>query len=124
MIAAAREAGIQAIDTVYSNINNLEGFREEVTRIRDLGFDGKSVVHPSQIEIVNEVFTPTDDQIRHSLKVVDAAKEAADKGIGVITVNGKMIDGPLITRAERVIAQALASYVNVEALREVKEGGK
>jgi citrate lyase subunit beta/citryl-CoA lyase len=124
LISAAREAGIQAIDTVYSNINNLEGFREEVTRIRDLGFDGKSVVHPSQIEIVNEVFTPTDDQIRHSLKVVDAAKEAADKGIGVITVNGKMIDGPLITRAERVIAQALASHVNVEALREVGEGGK
>ena len=119
LLAAAREAGIQAIDTVYANINNLEGFREEVTRIRDMGFDGKSVVHPSQIEIVNEIFTPSDDMIRHSLKVVSAAKEAADKGIGVITVNGKMIDGPLITRAERVIAQALASNVDIKALEEV-----
>lgn len=118
LIAAAREAGIQAIDTVYSNVKNLEGFKEEVTRIRDMGFDGKSVVHPSQIEIVNEIFTPTDDQIRHAIKVVAASEEAAARGIGVITVNGKMIDGPLITRAERVIAQALASNVNIKALEE------
>lgn len=121
LLAAAREAGIQAIDTVYANINNLEGFRDEVTRIRDMGFDGKSVVHPSQIEIVNEIFTPTDDMIRHSLKVIKASKEAADNGIGVITVNGKMIDGPLITRAERVIAQALASNVNIQVLEEAGE---
>lgn len=116
LLAAAREAGIQAIDTVYSNVKNMEGFREEVIRIKEMGFDGKSVVHPSQIQVVNEVFTPSDDEIRHSLKVVAASNEAAAKGIGVITVNGKMIDGPLITRAERIIAQAEASGVDIAAL--------
>lgn len=121
LLAAAREAGIQAIDTVYSNVKNMDGFREEVTRIKEMGFDGKSVVHPSQIAVVNEIFTPSDDEIRHALKVVKASADAAAKGVGVITVNGKMIDGPLITRAERIIAQAEASYVDVKALEEVAE---
>lgn len=121
LLAAAREAGIQAIDTVYSNVKNMDGFREEVTRIKEMGFDGKSVVHPSQISVVNEIFTPSDDEIRHALKVVKASADAAARGIGVITVNGKMIDGPLITRAERIIAQAEASHVDVKALEEVAE---
>lgn len=121
LLAAAREAGIQAIDTVYSNVKNMEGFREEVIRIKEMGFDGKSVVHPSQIAVVNEIFTPGDDEIRHALKVVKASADAAARGVGVITVNGKMIDGPLITRAERIIAQAEASYVDVKALEEVAE---
>jgi Citrate lyase beta subunit len=121
LLAAAREAGIQAIDTVYSNVNNMEGFRDEVTRIKEMGFDGKSVVHPSQIEVVNEIFTPSDKEIQHALKVVAASAEAAAKGVGVITVNGKMIDGPLIVRAERIIAQALASNVDIKALEEVAE---
>lgn len=121
LLAAAREAGIQAIDTVYSNVKNMDGFREEVTRIKEMGFDGKSVVHPSQIAVVNEIFTPSDDEIRHALKVVKASADAAARGVGVITVNGKMIDGPLITRAERIIAQAEASHVDVKALEEVAE---
>lgn len=121
LLAAAREAGIQAIDTVYSNVKNMEGFRDEVTRIKEMGFDGKSVVHPSQIAVVNEIFTPSDDEIRHALKVVKASADAAARGVGVITVNGKMIDGPLITRAERIIAQAEASHVDVKALEEVAE---
>lgn len=121
LLAAAREAGIQAIDTVYSNVKNMDGFRDEVTRIKEMGFDGKSVVHPSQIAVVNEIFTPSDDEIRHALKVVKASADAAARGVGVITVNGKMIDGPLITRAERIIAQAEASHVDVKALEEVAE---
>lgn len=121
LLAAAREAGIQAIDTVYSNVKNMDGFRDEVTRIKEMGFDGKSVVHPSQIAVVNEIFTPSDDEIRHALKVVKASADAAARGVGVITVNGKMIDGPLITRAERIIAQAEASHVDIKALEEVAE---
>ena len=114
LLAAAREAGIQAIDTVYSNLKNPEGFRAEVSLIKDMGFDGKSVVHPSQIEIVNEIYTPTDKEIAHAIKVVAASQEALERGIGVIAVDGKRIDGPLIVRAERIIANAKASGVNIE----------
>ena len=111
IVVAARAAGIDALDTVYSNLNDMEAFRREVELIHQLGFDGKSIINPRQIEIINEVFTPTQKAIDKALTVIAAIREAERKGSGVIAVNGKMVDRPVVIRAQRVIDLALASGV-------------
>ncbi|HHJ7886408.1 TPA: citrate (pro-3S)-lyase subunit beta, partial [Streptococcus pyogenes] len=102
ILHAARAAGIAAIDTVYSDVNNTEGFQNEVRMIKQLGFDGKSVINPRQIPLVNEIYTPTKKEIDHAKQVIWAIREAESKGSGVISLNGKMVDKPIVERAERV----------------------
>ena len=109
IVVAARAAGIDALDTVYSNLDDMETFRKEVELIKTLGFDGKSIINPRQIEIVNEVFAPKQKDIEKALKIIAAIKEAEKKGSGVIAVNGKMVDRPVVIRAERTINLAIAS---------------
>jgi len=111
IVVAARAAGIDALDTVYSNLDDMETFRREVELIKTLGFDGKSIINPRQIEIVNEVFAPKQKDIEKALKIIAAIKEAEQKGSGVIAVNGKMVDRPVVIRAERTINLAIASGV-------------
>ncbi|MGP6452394.1 citrate (pro-3S)-lyase subunit beta [Streptococcus dysgalactiae subsp. equisimilis] len=111
ILHAARAAGIAAIDTVYSDVNNTEGFQNEVRMIKQLGFDGKSVINPRQIPLVNEIYTPTKKEIVHAKQVIWAIREAESKGSGVISLNGKMVDKPIVERAERVIALATAASV-------------
>lgn len=111
ILLAARAAGIDAIDTVYSDVNNEEGFREEVQLIRQLGFDGKSIINPRQISAVHEIFTPSLKEIDKALAVIEAIKEANRKGSGVIALNGKMIDKPVVMRAQRTIDLAVAAKV-------------
>lgn len=113
IVLAARRAGIQAIDTVFADINNMEGFRREVEFIRDLGFDGKSIIHPSQIPVVREVFTPNADLVAKSARILLAYKEAIDNNLGVFVVDGRMVDGPIIDRARRVIEQAQIAGMSV-----------
>lgn len=115
IVVAARAAGIDALDTVYSNLNDMETFRREVEFIHSLGFDGKSIINPRQIEVVNEVFTPSQKAIEKALTIIAAIKEAEKKGSGVIAVNGKMVDRPVVIRAERVIELAKASGVLTDA---------
>ncbi|HES7725717.1 TPA: citrate (pro-3S)-lyase subunit beta [Streptococcus pyogenes] len=111
ILHAARAAGIATIDTVYSDVNNTEGFQNEVRMIKQLGFDGKSVINPRQIPLVNEIYTPTKKEIDHAKQVIWAIREAESKGSGVISLNGKMVDKPIVERAERVIALATAAGV-------------
>ncbi|HEP6709385.1 TPA: citrate (pro-3S)-lyase subunit beta [Streptococcus pyogenes] len=111
ILHAARAAGIAAIDTVYSDVNNTEGFQNEVRMIKQLGFDGKSVINPRQIPLVNEIYTPTEKETDHAKQVIWAIREAESKGSGVISLNGKMVDKPIVERAERVIALATAAGV-------------
>ncbi|HEQ9714465.1 TPA: citrate (pro-3S)-lyase subunit beta [Streptococcus pyogenes] len=111
ILHAARAAGIAAIDTVYSDVNNTEGFQNEVRMIKQLGFDGKSVINPRQIPLVNEIYTSTKKEIDHAKQVIWAIREAESKGSGVISLNGKMVDKPIVERAERVIALATAAGV-------------
>ena len=111
IVVAARAAGIDALDTVYSNLDDMETFRREVELIKTLGFDGKSIINPRQIEIVNEVFAPKQKDIEKALKIIAAIKEAEQKGSGVIAVNGKMVDRPVVIRAEHTINLAIASGV-------------
>lgn len=111
LVFAARAAGIAVLDTVFADVNDDEGFRREVETIKQLGFDGKSVINPRQIAPVVEIFTPTAKEIEHAERVVEAIKEAEEKGLGVISLNGKMIDKPVVDRAQRVLKMAEAAGV-------------
>lgn len=114
ILHAARAAGIAAIDTVYSNVDNTEGFEAEVKLIKQLGFDGKSVINPRQIPLVNAIYAPTEKEIQNAKEVIWGIQEAEAKGSGVISVNGKMVDKPIVERAERVIALAKAAKLITE----------
>ncbi|HGV8387823.1 citrate (pro-3S)-lyase subunit beta [Enterococcus faecium] len=109
ILHAARTAGIAAIDTVYSDVENMAGFQAETALIKQLGFDGKSVINPRQIPVVHEIYAPTKADIQHAKEVIWAIEEADSRGSGVISLNGKMIDKPIVERAERVIALAKAT---------------
>ena len=111
IVVAARAAGIDALDTVYSNLNDMETFRKEVELIKGLGFDGKSIINPRQIEIVNEVFAPKPKEIEKARTIIAAIREAEQRGTGVVAVNGKMVDRPVVIRAERTINLAIASGI-------------
>lgn len=116
VLFAARAAGIAALDTVYSDVNNEAGFRSEVELIKKLGFDGKSIINPRQIGPVHEIFTPTQKEIDYSLKVIQAISEAQERKSGVISLNGKMIDKPIVDRAKRVLNLAEAAGIYYAAV--------
>ncbi|MDI9521521.1 MAG: aldolase/citrate lyase family protein [Bacillota bacterium] len=109
MLLAARAAGVQCFDTVFTNLDDIEGFRAEVEQNKQMGFDGKSLISPRQIAIVHEVFAPTEKEIAEAEKIVRVWRENSAKGIGVFSVDGKMIDIAFIPGAERVIMMAKAS---------------
>ena len=111
MIIAARAAGVQCFDTVYTNLDDMEGFRRDVETIHLMGFDGKSIINPRQITIVHEIFTPTTKDIIFAEKVVKEIDDKKARGIGVFTVDGKMIDIAFYDGARRIIALAKASGV-------------
>lgn len=103
LVIAAKAAGVQALDTVFSDLTDEQGLRRDTRMIKEMGFDGRAAVHPAQIEIIHEVFTPTETEIRHATDVVFAAEKARREGLGVAVVKGKMIDKPIIQRAEKII---------------------
>lgn len=111
MIIAARAAGVQCFDTVYTNLDDMDGFRRDVETIHLMGFDGKSIINPRQINIVHEIFTPTQKDIIFAEKVVKEIDEKKKLGIGVFTVDGKMIDIAFYDGAKRTIELAKASGV-------------
>lgn len=109
VLHAARATGVAAFDTVFTNMNDTEGFYRETEYIHQLGFDGKSLVNPRQIPMVNKVYEPTKKEIENAKNVENAIKEAKLKGSGVISMNGQMVDRPVVLRAERVMRLAKAS---------------
>lgn len=111
MLLAARAAGVQCYDTNFPNLDDMEGFREEVILDRQMGFDGKSIINPRQIRLVHEIFAPTAKEIAHSEKLLRSFNEQAEKGVGVYTVDGKMVDVPFFEDARRIIELAKACGV-------------
>src|SRR6185437_13512067 len=103
---AAGEAGVFAYDGAWANIADPEGYTREAKAARRLGYLGKSCIHPSQIALANAVFRPTDNEIAHALRVVDAARTAEANGVGAYMVDGKMIDPPFVERARAIVASA------------------
>lgn len=111
MVIAARATGVQCFDTVYTDLDNMEGFRQDVETIHVMGFDGKSIINPRQIHIVHEIFTPSEKEIIFSEKVVREIDKKRAEGIGVFTVDGKMIDIAFYDGAKRTLELAKASGV-------------
>jgi citrate lyase subunit beta/citryl-CoA lyase len=103
LVIAAKAAGVQALDTVFSDLKDEEGLRRDTQEIKEMGFDGRAAVHPAQIEIIHEVFTPTERELQQAVNVKQAAEKARRQGSGVAVVNGKMIDKPIIQRAEKIL---------------------
>lgn len=108
VVLAARAAGVQCFDTVFTDLNDEEGFRAEVLLDKQMGFDGKSLVNPRQIAAVHEIYAPSEKEITAAEKIVRAVRENSAKGVGVFTVDGKMIDIAFLPGAERTIALAKA----------------
>ena len=109
LVLAAKEAGIQAIDSVFSDLNDPESLRCETQLVKDMGFDGKSCINPRQIEIIHSVFNPTPKEVEYAQKVLKVYKEAMANKSGVVALNGKMIDKPIVVRAERTLTLARAA---------------
>ena len=103
LIVAARAAGVDALDTIFPRVTDDEGLRREVEFVKQLGFDGKSVIHPGQIPIIHDVFTPTEREVEMARRIVAAAKEAAERGLGAVSVDGRMVDLPVVRRAEFIL---------------------
>ncbi|ERL65220.1 citrate (pro-3S)-lyase subunit beta [Schleiferilactobacillus shenzhenensis] len=121
ILHAARAAGIAAFDTVFTNLDDEEGLIRETKFIHQLGFDGKSVINPRQIPVINAVYAPTKAEIQTAQQVIAAIAEAHEKGSGVISLNGQMVDRPVALRAQRVMRLAQASHLVDEEGNYVEE---
>jgi len=107
-LLAAREAGKVIIDGVYNDVKNAEGFAAECVQGMEMGFDGKTLIHPSQVEPANDTWAPSDDEIEYSARVIAAFDEAVAAGQGVVTVDGRMIENLHVDNARRVLSVAAA----------------
>ena len=108
MLLAARAAGVQCFDTVFTDLDDNEGFEAEVRQNKAMGFDGKSLINPKQIRLVHQIFAPTEKEVIQAEKIVRAYQEQSKAGVGVFTVDGKMIDIAFIPGAERTLKLAKA----------------
>lgn len=106
IINAAKAAKIQAIDTVFSDVSDMDGLKESVLEAKSIGFEGKGCIHPRQVQIVNEAFLPNEAEIDKAKKIVLAFEEAEAKGLGVVSLGSKMIDAPVVKRARRIVKLA------------------
>jgi len=125
VIWAAKAAGIQAIDTVFTDVSDMDSFRRECELIKTLGFTGKSLVNPRQIDVLHEVFAPKREEIDYANDVMEAIIEARKMGTGVISLRGKMIDAPVVKRAYTVLKTAYAQgLIDIEPDEEVIYGAQ
>lgn len=108
VVNAARAAGVQPIDTVFSDVADMEGLRDSVLEAKGLGFDGKGCIHPRQIAVIHEAFAPTEEELTKAKRIVKAFEDAERRGLGVVSLGSKMIDPPVVKRAQRVVRLAKA----------------
>ncbi|MCG6959823.1 HpcH/HpaI aldolase/citrate lyase family protein [bacterium BMS3Abin03] len=107
VVNACRAAGVQPIDSVFSDVSDMEALKQSAIEARSLGFEGKGCIHPRQIKVIHEAFAPTNDEIEKAKKIVAAFEEAEKKGLGVISLGSKMIDPPVVKRAQKTIDLAI-----------------
>jgi len=108
LVIACKAAGIQAIDSVYSDVSDMEGLKQTVLRSKALGFNGMGCIHPRQIEVIHENYAPNEKEIEKAKKIYNAFIEAREKGLGVVSLGTKMIDAAVVKRAENTINLAVA----------------
>lgn len=106
IVSACRAAGVDCYDTPFTDVNDAEGIVADAAFARSLGFSGKAAISPRHVTAINEAFSPTEAEIRHAVEVLETIREAKAAGKGVVSLHGKMIDAPVVARAERVIADA------------------
>ena len=106
LVNAAKAAGIQAIDSVFGDVGDMDGLRKWGEQSRALGFEGMGCIHPSQIPVVHEAFAPSQAEIEKALKIVAAFDDAQARGLGVVSLGSKMIDAPVVERAQKLVARA------------------
>ena len=106
LINAAKATGLQAIDSVFADVSDMEGLRRWGERSRALGFEGMGCLHPLQIPVIHEAFAPSQKEIERALKIVTAYEEAKARGLGVVSLGSKMIDPPVVNRALKLVARA------------------
>ncbi len=104
----ARAAGLQAFDTPWAHIDDIEGLIAEAEQARSLGFSGKYVIHPKHIQPVHDVFSPSEDEIIYARRVLGAWEDAQAKGLGAVQLDGHMVDRPIAERAKHIVGQAAA----------------
>jgi len=118
---AARAAGIQPIDSVFSDVGDMEGLKQNVLMSKALGFDGMGCIHPRQIKVIHENFAPSADEIEKAKKIVFAFHKATEQGLGVVSLGTKMIDPPVVKRALNTINSAVKMGKLIENWRETYE---
>ena len=111
IVMAARAAGVQCFDTVHTDLNDMAGLRAETELIRDMGYDGKSVISPKQLAIIHDVFTPAKKEIEHAVHLIEAIRENREQGIGVMVVDGQMVDLAHVEGAKRILQLAKVSGI-------------
>jgi citrate lyase subunit beta/citryl-CoA lyase len=107
MVNAAKAAGVQAIDSVYSDVADEDGLRSSTLESRRLGFEGRGSIHPRQIPVIHEVLAPEPDEIQRACRIVEAFERATADGLGVVSLGTKMIDPPVVKRAQRTVELAV-----------------
>jgi citrate lyase subunit beta / citryl-CoA lyase len=112
IVIAARSAGVEAVDTPYLNIRNAAGFRREVELGRELGFSGILVIHPSQIEVANAVFSPSEEEVREAERIIACIEESRKEGLGVALLDGELIGPPMLKRAQNVMRKVARIRAN------------
>ena len=108
MLNAAHAAGVQAIDSVFGDVGDLDALRAWALNSRAMGFEGMGCVHPLQIPVIHQAFAPTAAEIEKAQKIVTAYHQAQQKGLGVVSLGSKMIDAPILQRALKLMARAQA----------------
>ena len=106
IVIAARAAGVDAIDLMFPRVTDDEGLRRDAQFSKDLGFDGKSVIHPNQIPVIHEIFTPSEKEIEKAQRIIAAAEDARARGLGTVSVDGRMVDVPVVKRARYILVKA------------------
>jgi len=108
LVVAARAAGVDVYDTPFTDVNDDEGIVKDAQLAKALGFTGKASISPRHVEVINSVFSPTQKDVDYAYEVMEAIELAKSQGRGAIALHGKMIDAPIVARAERTIAMAEA----------------
>ena len=116
VVIAAKAFGLEAFDTVYTDVADLEGLAEAAAISVSLGFSGKAAIHPSQIPVIHAAFAPTEKEVAKAARVVAAAKDATARGLGVIAVDGRMVDAPVVAQATRTLELAVLAGMEVPDL--------
>jgi citrate lyase subunit beta/citryl-CoA lyase len=115
VVMAAKAAGLMAFDTVWTDIDDMEGLRNEAKLAVQMGFTGKAAIHPTQVEVIHEAYRPDPKELRRAFRIVEVAERARREGKGVISVDGRMVDGPIVARAFSLIGLGRLYGIEVEA---------